>query len=122
MRDICSTAHSGDGDRLIRDLDRVCRFERLRVYEYGLPELDKSAGRYPKPFTERPDLPNIQVALACEDFRGDTLTADLRQITLLQSVLGHQKLESLGTTGLRKAVVLGLVVRDQIAHDVHQPH
>ena len=63
MRDICSTAHSGDGDRRAQDRDRVFRFERLCGYEYRLPELDTSGGRYRKPFTECPDLSNIQIVL-----------------------------------------------------------
>jgi hypothetical protein len=29
-------AHSGDGDRRIRDRDRVCQFEGLRGSEYRL--------------------------------------------------------------------------------------
>jgi hypothetical protein len=30
------SAHSGDGDRRIRDRDRVCQFEGLRGSEYRL--------------------------------------------------------------------------------------
>ena len=52
----------------------------------------KGGGRNPKAFAESADLANIELPLACKDFRNYALTANLVQIALLDAVLFYQEL------------------------------
>ena len=51
----------------------------------------EGGGRNPKAFAERPNLANIELPLARQDFRNHALTANLVQIALFDAVLFHQK-------------------------------
>ncbi len=82
----------------------------------------KGGGRNPKAFAERPDLANIELPFARQDFRNHALTANLVQIALFDAVLLHQKLECLHAGNVGQRMVFGLKVLDQVADDIDQTH
>ena len=84
--------------------------------------LNKGRGRNAEPFAERAHLANVELALTRQDFGHQALTADVGQVALPKPMLLHHEFQSLHTRDFGQRVLLGFIVRDQIAHDVDQAH